>query len=46
MWGWLAKVVVPKPKIVKIGQKTIDCIFIGYVSNICAYRFLVHKSQS
>ena len=28
---------------IKIGPKTIDCIFIGYVINSSAYRFLVHK---
>ena len=41
----LTKVVVLKPKMVKIGATTIDCIFIGYTSNNCAYRFLVHKSD-
>ena len=30
VWGCLAKVVIPSNKKVKIGQKTIDCIFIGY----------------
>ena len=45
VWGCLAKVVVPKSKMVKIGQKTVDCIFIGYASNNCAYRFIVHKSD-
>ena len=44
VWGCLAKVGVPKPKQVKIGPKTIDCIFIGYVNNRSAYRFFVHKS--
>ena len=43
--GCLAKVVVPKPKMIKIEQKTIDCIFIGNASNSCAYRFIVHKSN-
>ena len=33
MWGCLAKVGVSKPKQVKIGPKTIDCIFIGYANN-------------
>ena len=45
MWGCLAKVQVPKPKQVKIGFKTIDCIFIGYANNSKAYRFLVYKSE-
>ena len=45
MWGYLAKVVVPGPKRVKIGQKTIDYMFIEYANNSSAYRFLVHKSE-
>ena len=45
MWGYLAKVAIPSPKNVKIGTKTIDCIFIGYAHNIMAYRFLVHESN-
>ncbi|CAL8092418.1 unnamed protein product [Prunus armeniaca] len=45
VWGCLAKVAVPTPKKVKIGPKTIDCIFIGYAINSSAYRFLVHKSD-
>ena len=43
VWGCLAKVMVPIPKRIKIGPKTIDCIFIGYVINSSAYCFLVHK---
>ena len=46
MWGCLAKVQVPKPKRVKIGPKTVDCVFIGYATNSKAYRFLVHKSEN
>ena len=45
VWGCLAKVLVPEPKRVKIGPKTVDCIFIGYVPNSTAYRFLVHESK-
>ena len=41
----LAKVAVPKPKKVKVGPKTVDCVFIGYAQNSNAYRFLVHKSE-
>ncbi|RVX19815.1 Retrovirus-related Pol polyprotein from transposon TNT 1-94 [Vitis vinifera] len=33
------------PKKVKIGPKTIDCIFIGYAHNSNAYRFLVYESN-
>ena len=43
VWGCLAKVMVLIPKRIKIGHKTIDCIFIGYAINSSAYRFLVHK---
>ena len=43
MWGCLAKVMVPIPKRITIGPRIIDCIFIGYVINSSAYRFLVHK---
>ncbi|XP_074579060.1 uncharacterized protein LOC141835562 [Curcuma longa] len=42
VWGCLAKVMVPDPKRIKIGPKTVDCIFIGYAHNSCAYRFLVY----
>ena len=45
MWGCLAKVVVPLNKKMKIGPKTVDCIFIGYAQNSSAYRFLVHESK-
>lgn len=45
VWGCLAKVQIPKPKQVRIGPKTIDCVFIGYAINSSAYRFLVHKSE-
>ena len=44
MWGCLAKVVVPNPKNVKIGPKTVDYVFIGYANNSNAYWFLVYKS--
>ena len=37
--------VVPIPKKVKIGQKTVDCVFIGYAHNSNAYHFLIHKSE-
>lgn len=45
VWACLAKVEVPKQKQVKIGPKTIDCIFSGYANNSSAYQFLVHKSE-
>ena len=45
VWGYLAKVAVLKPKKVKVGPKTVDCVFIGYAQNSNAYRFLVHKSE-
>ena len=42
----LAKVKVSKSKRVKIGPKTINCVFIGYATNNKAYRFLVHKLEN
>ena len=45
VWGCLAKVAVPPPKKVRIGPKTIDCIFIGYAHNGAAYRFLIYESN-
>ena len=36
---------VPKPKRVKIGPKTISCVFSGYAKNSSAYQFLVYKSD-
>ena len=45
VWGCLAKVAVPLPKMVRIGPKTIDCIFIGYAHNSAAYRFLIYESN-
>ena len=38
--GCLAEVVVPPPKVQKLGPKTVDCVFIGYTQNSSAYRFL------
>ena len=46
VWGCLAKVMAPTPKKMKIGPKTVDCIFIGYAHNSTAYRFLVHESKN
>lgn len=46
VWGCLAKVTVPPPKALRIGPKTVDCIFIGYAHNSSAHRFLVHESKN
>ena len=45
VWRRLAKVAVPIPKKVKIGPKTVDCVFIGYAHNSSAYHFLIHKLE-
>ncbi|WVZ07142.1 hypothetical protein V8G54_020488 [Vigna mungo] len=45
VWGCLAKVMLPDPKKRKIGSKTADCMFLGYVEHSAAYRFLVVKSN-
>ena len=46
VWGCLAKVIVPPPKALRIGPKTVDCIFIGYAHQSSAHRFLVHESKN
>ncbi|KAL0302302.1 UNVERIFIED_CONTAM: Retrovirus-related Pol polyprotein from transposon TNT 1-94 [Sesamum calycinum] len=45
MWGCLAKVLVPKHKRKKLGPKTVDAVFLGYVETSYALRFLVIKSE-
>jgi len=45
VWGCLAKVMLPNPKKRKIGSKTYDCMFLGYVEHSVAYRFLVLNSD-
>ena len=37
--------VVPIPKRIKVGSKSVDCVFIGYAHNSSAYWFLIHKSD-
>ncbi|GJY58926.1 retrotransposon protein, putative, ty1-copia subclass [Tanacetum coccineum] len=46
VWGCLAKVAVPAPKVQKIRPKSVDCIFIGYAKNSSAYRFIIHESKN
>ena len=46
MWGCLAKVSFPSPKMTNIGPKTYDSIFIGYAQNSAAYRFMSLKDSS
>ena len=43
--GCLAKVTIPILKRIKIGSKSMDCVFIGYAHNSIAYQFLIHKSN-
>ena len=43
--GVPCKGLAPLHKKTKLGTKTMDCIFIGYVLNSSAYRFLVYKSE-
>ncbi|KAL8124691.1 hypothetical protein AgCh_012369 [Apium graveolens] len=45
VWGCLAKVLVPEHKRKKLGPKTVDCIFLGYLETTTAMRFLVLKSD-
>ncbi|KAD7117435.1 hypothetical protein E3N88_04703 [Mikania micrantha] len=46
VWWCQAKVVVPPPKVQRIGPKTVDCVFIGYAHHSSAYRFLVYDSKN
>ncbi|KAL0303858.1 UNVERIFIED_CONTAM: Retrovirus-related Pol polyprotein from transposon TNT 1-94 [Sesamum radiatum] len=43
--GCLAKVLVPEHKRKKLGPKTVDAVFLGYVETSYALRFLVIKSE-
>lgn len=45
VWGCLAKVLIPPPKEITIGPKTVDATFIGYAQNSNAYRLLVHRGE-
>ncbi|KAL0314558.1 UNVERIFIED_CONTAM: Retrovirus-related Pol polyprotein from transposon TNT 1-94 [Sesamum angustifolium] len=45
VWGRLAKVLVPEHKRKKLGPKTVDAVFLGYVETSYALRFLVIKSE-
>jgi hypothetical protein len=44
-WSYLAKVNVPECKKRKLGQKTVDCVYLGYAHNSAAYTFLVIRSN-
>nr|GEU78714.1 zinc finger, CCHC-type [Tanacetum cinerariifolium] len=41
VWGCKAVVRLPDPKRKTLGEKSIDCIFVGYVEHSKAYRFYV-----
>ncbi|KAL0397702.1 UNVERIFIED_CONTAM: hypothetical protein Scaly_0218600 [Sesamum calycinum] len=45
VWGCLVKVLVPEHKRKKLGPKTVDAVFLGYVETSYALRFLVIKSE-
>ncbi|KAL0393078.1 UNVERIFIED_CONTAM: hypothetical protein Sradi_2530600 [Sesamum radiatum] len=45
VWGYLAKVLVPKHKRKKLGPKIVDVVFLGYVETSYAFRFLVIKLE-
>jgi hypothetical protein len=45
IWGCRAFVRVPEPKKRKLGERGIECIFIGYAENSKAYRFMVIESN-
>ena len=41
VWGCRAIVKVPEPKRKKLGERGIECIFLGYAHHSKAYRFMV-----
>ena len=41
VWGYQVIVRLPESKIKKLGEKGIQCIFLGYVEHNKVYRFLV-----
>ncbi|GJR97445.1 zinc finger, CCHC-type containing protein [Tanacetum coccineum] len=41
VWGCRAVVRLPNPKMKTLGEKGIDCIFVGYAEHSKAYRFYV-----
>ena len=41
VWGCRAVVRLPQPKVKTLGERGIDCIFIGYAEHSKAYRFYV-----
>ena len=45
VWGCRAIVKVPEPKRKKLGERGIECVFLGYAENSKAYRFMVIESN-
>jgi hypothetical protein len=45
VWGCRAIVKVPEPKRKKLGERGIECVFLGYAENSKAYRFLTIESN-
>jgi len=43
VWGYLANIILPEPKIRKLGSIIGYCDFIGFACNNSCYRFLVIK---
>jgi hypothetical protein len=45
VWGFRAIVKVPEPKRKKLGEKGVECVFLGYAENSKAYRFMIIESN-
>nr|GFA37257.1 zinc finger, CCHC-type [Tanacetum cinerariifolium] len=43
VWGFRAAVRIPDPKLKTLGERGIECIFVGYAEHSKAYRFYVIK---
>src|ERR1044072_1281667 len=45
VWGCREIVKVPEPKRKKLGEKGVECVFLGYAENSKAYRFMIIESN-
>ena len=46
VWKCLANVVIPKPKKMKLGPRTVDCMLIGYAQNSATFKSLILREDS
>ncbi|GJX17381.1 hypothetical protein Tco_0218213 [Tanacetum coccineum] len=46
VWGCRAVVRLPDPKLITLGEKGIECIFVGYAEHSKTFRSLVHGIEN